>query len=244
MNLQTNNSAAHNSDNSIFSISIENIKPRLCKESHGDPYACIDCENVCTFGRRAVELLEKETKGTTKPMTKKQVFDASKKVRAMETYLEVMSAPNPVAYVQSKFNITVERTAKNKIYQWQHNYGTNLALVANRVQEIKDEIAASTPEEESPIERMAKVANEEPVIVRRAKRSDQREKVSKHHLEDLRVEYEEEVTRLDGEIEQYKKEIQKREARIAEIANDVKAIRAVLDIFKAKDAKKKGSDEE
>ena len=240
MNLYGSGNTAQNDTNKgIFSMSMTEIKPMLCAKSKGDPYICIDCASVCPFGRRAIELLEKETKGTMKPMNRKQVFDATKRIEAMETYLEVMSAKDPVAYVKTKFNITVDRTAKNKIYQWQHNYGTNLNLVANRIKEIKAEIAASNikPKEESTIEKIAKIAQENPVIPGEEKKPTKRqeEKISKHHLEQMRIDLEEEYLSLEKQIEEHKKEIEKCEKRISAIVEETNAIRAVLDIFKKKD---------
>ena len=91
-------------EDGISSMSMEKIKPLLCGKSRGDAYVCIDCATTCPFGRRAIELLEKETKGETPPMTRKQICAATKKIEAMENYLEAMTQPNPVEYVKEKYN--------------------------------------------------------------------------------------------------------------------------------------------
>jgi hypothetical protein len=217
------------------------IKPMLCKDSHGDAYVCIDCTSSCDFGKRAVELLEKETKGLVGKMSKKQICDASRRVEAMENYLEAMSAPDPVGFVIQKYGCENIRIAKNKIYQWQHNYGTNLGMISNRIREIKDEIAASQTN-----------VNKDPVIKKDASVKEnlqsntiedkkltkrQEDKISQSHLEQMRLDYEDEYLKLAKQIEDYKKEIEECENKMENIVDRIKSIRAVLDIFKEKDAK-------
>ena len=227
-------------DTSIFSMSMDEIKPMLCAKSNGNALICIDCASVCPFGRRAIELLEKETKGTIKPMNRKQICDATKRIEAMENYLLVMKQPDPVAYVKQTYNITVDRTAKNKIYQWQHNYGTNLSIVTHRIEEIKAEIAASKTQmnEDSSVVPQAKIEEKSPVIPAEEKKPTKRqeEKISKHHLEQMRAVLEEEYLGLEEKINEHKKGIDECEKRIAAIVEETNAIRAVLDIFKKKDA--------
>lgn len=224
---------------SVFSMSMTEIKPMLCGKSHGDPFVCIDCVSVCPFGKRAIELLEKETKGT-KIMNKKQIVDATKRLEAMKNYIEVMNKPDPVAYVKQKYNISVDRTAKNKIYQWQHNYGTNLSIVAHRIDEIQAEIAASQPKikEEPSVEKKAENALKTPEkpIEEKKPTKRQEEKMSQHYLEQMRLDLENEYLGLEKQIEDHKKGIEECEKKISTIVEKVNSIRAVLDIFKEKDA--------
>lgn len=222
----------------VFAMSMTEIKPMLCGKSHGDPCVCIDCTNVCPFGRRAIELLEKETKGT-KIMNKKQIADATKRIEAMKNYVEVMNKPDPVAYIKQKYNISVDRTAKNKIYQWQHNYGTNISVVMHRIDEIQAEIAASQPQmNEEPAEETKAVNSlkvpEKPIEEKKFTKR-QEEKMSRDYLEKMRADLENEYLGLEKQIEDYKKGIEECEKKIETIVEKVKSIRAVLDIFKEKD---------
>ena len=173
-------------------------------------------------------------------MSKKQIADATRRVEAMENYLEVMSQPDPIEYLKAKYNITVDKTAKNKIYQWQHNYGTNLGMIANRIKELKDEIAASKTSNDVPaIEKLnaviphktSSVPTEEKKLTKR-----QEDKISQSHLEQMRREYEAECLDLEKQIEDHKKAIVECEKKIESIADRVKSIRAVLDIFKEKNS--------
>lgn len=227
-------------DTGIFSMSMTEIKPMLCAKSKGSALVCVDCVSVCPFGKRAIELLEKETKGTTKPMNRKQICDATKRIEAMESYLEVMGKKDPVAFVKEKYGIPLDRTAKNKIYQWQHNYGTNLSMVSHKIEEIKAEIAASKTQmkEESSVVPEEKIEEKSPVIPAEEKKPTKRqeEKISKHHLEQMRADLEEEYLGLEEKINEHKKGIDECEKRIAAIVEETNAIRAVLDIFKKKDA--------
>jgi chromosome segregation ATPase len=225
----------------ISSMPMEKIKPLLCGKSRGDAYVCIDCATTCPFGRRAIELLEKETKGETPPMNRKQICAASKKVEAMENYLDAMTQQNPVEYVKEKYNIEQDRVAKNKIYQWQHNYGTNLGSVSNEIKEIKLEIAASqqrvdklSPEVKS-AEIESKIAEIPGENVKPTKK--QEKEISKNHLSQMRTDLENEYLELEKEIGEHKKAIEKCEARIQEIVEQTNALRAVLDMFKPKDGR-------
>jgi hypothetical protein len=220
-------------------MSIEELKPLLCEDSKGDICACISCEKVCPFGKRVTELLEKETKGSTKQMNRKQICDAIKRIEAMENYIEAMSDKNPVAFVQQKYGIPLERTAKNKIYQWQHNYGTNISSIRNKVLEIKAEIAASqvNVDKQTSTTKQKEITEIIPVIPVDEKKLTKRqeEKISKHRLEQMREDLEKEYLGLEKEIKEHKKEIDECEKRIAAIVEETNAIRAVLDIFKKKD---------
>ena len=239
MNVGSGYTTQRTASSSVFSMSMTEIKPMLCGKSHGDPYVCIDCVSVCPFGKRAIELLEKETKGT-KIMNKKQIVDATKRLEAMKNYIEVMNNPDPVAYVKQKYNISVDRTAKNKIYQWQHNYGTNLSIVVHRIDEIQAEIAASQPKmkEESSVEKKAEnsLKTPEKAIEEKKPTKRQEEKMSRNYLEKMRADLESEYLGLEKQIEDHKKGIDECEKKIATIVEKVNSIRAVLDIFKEKDA--------
>ena len=228
-------------EDGISSMPMEKIKPLLCAKSRGDAYVCIYCNTTCPFGRRAIELLEKETKGTSKPMTRKQICDAKKRIEAMENYLDAMLQSDPVAYVKEKYNIDQDRVAKNKIYQWQHNYGTNVGMVSNKIKEIKAEIAASEPqmnitssENEKP-----EISQKTPVIQEENKKPTKRQEkeISKNHLQQMRTDLETECLELENEITEHKKAIERCEARIQEIAAQAQALRAVLDMFKEKEKK-------
>lgn len=231
--------AQNDTGSSIFSMSMEEITPLLCDESKKDALNCVGCLHVCPFGKRAIELLEKETKGTVKPMNRKQICDAIKRVEAMENYMEAMSQANPTEFVMKKYGIPLERTAKNKIYQWQHNYGTNLTVISSKIREIKAEIAASQTQmkNNSPAIKTAKIAEETPEIPVEEKKPTKRqeEKMSKNYLEKMRADLENEYLGLEEEIKEHKKGIEACEKRISEIVEDVKSIRAVLDLFKKKD---------
>ena len=173
-------------------------------------------------------------------MNRKQICDATKRIEAMENYLKVMRQPDPVAYVKRTYNISIDRTAKNKIYQWQHNYGTNLNVVANRIMEIQAEIDASEThmKESTPTVVKPEIEAKSPEISAEEKKPTKRqeEKISRHHLEQMRADLEEEYLGLEEKINEHKKEIDECEKRIAAIVEETNAIRAVLDIFKKKDA--------
>ena len=225
----------------IASLSMSELKKMLCKESNGEPYYCIDCENQCAYGKRAVELVEAETRKNFKHLTKKEQYAAHQKCVAMENYLEAMAANDPIQFVINKYGSESEKVAKNKIYQWQHNYGTNLAMVSRRLSEIKTELAVSQAQVkiESPKPVKREIESETPNVPVEEKKpgKHQEEKISQKHLEQMRSDFENEVLSLEQQIEDHKKGIELCEKRIKEIADKVTAVRQVLDIFKEKESK-------
>ena len=241
MSLYGSGYAGLRSTTDVASMSMDQLIPMLCKESKGDAYACIDCKISCPFGKRACELLEKETRKTMTPMTKKQQYAANQKITAMHNYLEAMSAPDPVKFIMEKYGSETERVAKNKIYQWQHNYGTNLNRVSNMITEIQAEIVASFPKmmNESPEEIKPVIEEKIETIPLEPKKHTKRqeEKISQSNLEQLRMDFENEYLGLEQQIEDHKKGIEECEKKIQAIVEKVNAIRAVLEIYKEKDAR-------
>ena len=208
----------------------------LCTNYIDDPCECIDCKDKCAKGEKAVEKLEKDTK---KIMTKKERTAATLRVTAMSNYLEAMSAPDPVKFVQEKYGSETERVAKNKIYQWQHNYGTNLRMVADKISLLKEEICLSEAQANKSTQDANKpeIAEKTPDKPAEEKKMTKRqeEKFTQSHLEKMRAELEAEYLKAETEIEEHKKGIAECEKQIEGITEKIKAIRSVLEIFKEKD---------
>ncbi len=228
-----------NPDTKIPLMDMDELSPKLCGKSHGNPYFCIDCTNQCVYGKRAVELLEEETK-TAKKLTKKQQYSQKQRVEAMSNYVEAMQAEDPVRFVMTTYKIENVRSAKNKIYQWQHNYGTNIRMVSDKIKLLESEIAASQAEtdKDSPKVEKAEIEKISPTIQGEEKKMTKRqeEKVSQSHLEKMRADLEKEFIKKESEIVEAKKIITDCEKRMEEITNEITAIRQVLEIFKKKDA--------
>ena len=201
-----------------------------CRNHANDPYQCIDCDRLCPQKEIVIKKLEKET-GTKMSRQKRQGI--MQKISAMKCYLEVMSTPDPTAYVLQKYDCQSVRYAKNKIYQWQHNYGTNLVAVKQRIEELEQEMAEYAKEQEKHQEQkpMKEAASEEKKMTRR-----QEEKISQGHLQQMRTDLENEYLQKEAEIEDHKKMIKECEEKMEEISSRITAIRQVLDIFKEKDA--------
>lgn len=219
----------------IENMTMVDIKTMLCGKSHGDPYVCIDCPSSCSFGKRAIELLEIQTKGNIVPMNKKQMYDASRKLESMENYLEAMKQSDPVVFIKEKYNLDSIRLAKNKVYQWQHNYGKNLGMIEERIKQIKLEISASDIQtnKESSAQEKTEIEEKTPMSPAEEKKHTRREEkeISKNHLERTRHELEEECLQLEAQIREHQKAIEKCENRINEISEEAQAIRRVLEIF-------------
>lgn len=231
-------------------VTMKQFETSLCDKHLKDPYLCIDCEKPCPNGKEATKRLEKETR---KPMSKQQLGAAEGKINAMNKYLEAMEAPDPVKFIMEKYSCKNERLAKNKLYQWQHNYGTNLVAVAESVKDLKDEIADTREKYQETKSKSAAVNSQmknespddgKPVIDSKTQATQpeekkitrrQEEKISQSHLEIMRGDLEKEFLQREAEIEEHKKEIKFCENRMEEITNQIQAIRQVLEIFKAKD---------
>ena len=224
---------------SLYSRSVQpttTMSHYLCTKYVDDPCECVDCKIGCANGVKAVEQLERDTK---RIMTKKEIVGANQRINAMTNYLEVMSSPDPVKFVMEKYGSESERVAKNKIYQWQHNYGTNLHMISEKIRMLKEDVAASqaqmnkSSQEEKKPETAPKLP-EKPAEEKKMTRR-QEEKFTQGHLEKMRAELEADYLKAEAEIEEHKKGIAECEKRIEEITEKVKAIRSVLDIFKEKD---------
>lgn len=229
--------SAQNPDDNIPFMSMDELTPKLCHKCHGDAYNCIDCVSQCSYGKRAVELLEKDT-NSFKPMTKKQQYSATQRIEAMRNYLEAMSAPDPVGFIIQKYGCENIRIAKNKIYQWQHNYGKNLGMISNKIKEIESEIMASNVQtNKNSSEDVKPVIDSKTLSETEEKKPTKRqeEKISRNHLEQMRTDLENEFLRKEKEIEEYKKAITECEDRMTEIKENITALRKVLEIFKEKD---------
>ena len=218
-------------------VTMKQFETALCTKYRDDPYSCIDCDHSCPKGQKAVAQLEKDTQ--KKQMNTRRKGAATMKISAMTSYVEAMSSPDPVAFVKEKYGIDNDRTAKNKIYQWQHNYGTNLPLIREKIKLIQDEIAAfdTQTNKVSPEEKKPEIAPKTPVIQEEKKMTKrQEEKISQSRLEQMRLDLEAEYLKAESDIETYKKEIENCEKRMTEITDQINAIRQVLEIFKKKDA--------
>lgn len=213
-----------------------------CEKYKNEPYECIDCEKQCLNGKQAVKTLEKETR---KPMSARQLRAADSKINAMTSYIEAMKAPDPIAFIMEKYKCNNVRMAKNKLYQWQHNYGTNLVKVKEDLTEIQAESDAYKAQKEKeltnaqepviPPKTKTSVPAEKPAEEKKMTRR-QEEKISQSHLELMRSELEKEFLQKEKEIEEHKQAIVDCEHRIEEITNQIQALRQVLDIFNAKNA--------
>lgn len=216
---------------SCVNTTMKQFEESVCMKYRDDPCECIDCEKPCEKGKETVEKLEKETK-KVKILTRKEQSNATMKITAMTNYLEAMAAADPIKFVMEKYGSETDRAAKNKIYQWQHNYGTNLFMVAEKVKLLKEEVAtsqAATAPKKTAL--VPKKPEEEKKMTKR-----QEQKISQSHLEQLRSDLESEYLKMEAEIEAHKKGIVDCEKRIEAITTEVQAIRQVLEIFKAKDA--------
>lgn len=212
---------------------------RKCDAYEKNPYDCISCTQQCLNGKNIVKQLEKETR---KPMSKRQLGAADQRLTAMRNYLEAMSHPDPVKFLMEKYECRNVRIAKNKLYQWQHNYGTNTVDVAERIKEIEDEIAASKVQEKKESTatqkpKSAPISTEKPEVIPEEKKMTRRqeEKISQSHLSVMRSDLEKEYIDTEAKIEEYKTGIINCEKRMEEIAKQIQAIRQVLEIFNEKD---------
>ena len=207
-----------------------------CTKHISDPFECIGCTNPCQQGIEIVNRLERETR---KPMTLKEQHITQQKIAAMSNYIEAMKASDPTAFVLAKYDCKNERVAKNKIYQWQHNYGTNLRAVSDKITVLQADLDASlsqVKDKSSSTSEVVKTAVEssspkqETCMTRR-----QEEKISQNHLSVMRNKLEAQYLQTEKDIEAHRKAISECEKKMEEISEQIKALMKVLDIFKEKD---------
>ena len=219
-------------DVEISEMSLTEIKPMLCAKSHGDAYVCIDCPATCKYGERAIELVDSQTKKT---LTRKQCYDYSNKVVAMRTYFEAATSENPAKFLVEKYGYENEKKAKTKLYQWKHSYGSNMGMIENKIKELEAEIKASRDESNKQADET--VTETEPIQEEEIKKPTKRqeEKISQDYLVRKRTELENDILKAEDEIKKMEREIELYKARIEEDSMQIQAIRQVLEIFKKKD---------
>ena len=221
-----------NPDNRIPYMSMDEIHEKLCAKSEGDPLACIDCEPKCPYGKRAVELIEKETKNVS-IMNKKQLCDVTRRLTAMSNYLEAMSKENPVQFIMQKYGCSKEPQARQKIHSWKHIYGGDMLLVATQVNELQNMVSnaqiVDKPEKRTSESCLLSVQELDHPTKR------QEEKISQSCLERTRRDLENDILKAEEEISEHEKAIQACKNRMEDNTQKIQAIRQVLEIFSRKD---------
>lgn len=208
----------------------------VCTKHISDPFECIDCATPCPQGSEMVNKLERETRKT---MTLKEQHTIQQKISAMSNYIEAMATADPASFVFQKYGCKNERVAKNKIYQWQHNYGTNLRAVSEKINELQANLEAAQTQMKNESSNKDEVVKPtvEPAPSKQETRITKRqeEKISQNHLSTMRNELEAQYLQAEKDIEDHKKAIVECEKKMEEISEQIKALMKVLDIFKEKD---------
>lgn len=222
--------------------SIPELKPYLCGKTYGDPYVCIDCPAPCKFGKRAVELLEEETKAISSSMTKKKRYAKTRQIDAMQAYLAALKAPDPAQYVMKEYNLPTIQKARQKLHSWKHVYGANANMIEGKINLLKIEIGQNLNAVKP--EKTEKKAFPVPIIDRTVPSTKdpaaytarkEEESAVKDALTKKRLAMEDEITHLDEEIIKYKAAIEFAEKKIADYTNQIQAIRLVQDMFNRKE---------
>ena len=214
-----------NPDAFIPKMTMDQIQEKLCAKSGGDVLKCIDCEGKCQYGKRAVELLEKETSRTV--MNGKQVCDIRRRMDAMMGNLEVLQNDNPVQFIMQKYGFQNDRQAKQKMHYWKHVYGNDKLVIATQISDMQNTLATAQI-----VNKTKKEPEPMPEPGHATKR--QEEKISQSCLERTRREMENDILKAEEEIKEHERAIELCKKRMDEDTQKIQAIRQVLEIFKKK----------
>lgn len=119
------------SDTPISKRSMEEISPALrsCIKSYGDPVACISCSSQCEYGKRAVEILEEDTRPVKSIITSNKGTMANK-VRSMQEYQKAIESGDVFQYAydhsKSRGNDPKRKKAAAfaRVSFWRKTYGS------------------------------------------------------------------------------------------------------------------------
>ena len=223
----------------IGAVDTMSVLQNVCLTYKTDALECVECANQCDKGIQAIKKLDQETSGT-KLLDKRQIQGATKKLYALQEYLNAASSKDPIGYIMQHCDSKTVESARTKLKNWRYTYGKDYAKISQQIREISDQIDASNTamKKESsklPERKIAlKIPNTTGSPEQRTTRR-QEEKISQNCLETIRRELEDGILAAEQEIEDYKQKIAESERKIEDNTKKIQAIRETLEIFKKKD---------
>lgn len=131
----------------ISEMTMEDLKQFLkaCHKCGGDPFNCLDCVGGCSFGTRAIELLDQMTKGTSPQQVGREKGAQTMQKKAILEYQAAVDSGDPIKYIKdhmtkkSEDPKKVEYAARQKLKYWRDHYSFFVKEVPK--QEVKPEPA-------------------------------------------------------------------------------------------------------
>lgn len=108
----------------ISNMNMEELSPYInsCAKACMDPMKCIDCGSQCVYGKRAVELMEQETK--PKKVNRGTI---TMRMKAMQEYQAAIDSGDVLKYAiehaKSKDPKRAKAAAAARVAFWRKNYG-------------------------------------------------------------------------------------------------------------------------
>ena len=122
------------------------------------------------------------------------------------------------------------------MYQWKHNYGSNMGMLANHLAQMKAEFEAANVTIEKETKEKAEEENNEEIeeTEEKPKRitKKQKNKNVADGIQERRSELETEFLANEDEIARLNKQIDKLQKRNTKIEENIKALMAALEVFK------------
>ena len=111
----------------VEEMDMTELKPYIasCAKSQMDPMKCIDCNPGCVFGRRAIEIMEKETRPTEPKKVNRGTITMRQK--AIKEYQAAIDSGDVLKYAlehaKSKDPKKAKAAAAARVAFWRKNYG-------------------------------------------------------------------------------------------------------------------------